>query len=203
MKGRISRVLEAINNDNLNSFTNYVNSEPWLLFSDDPEKELNPFQYACLTGKKVFVDAILEYTDAYLDSLDNNGETPFMLSTHSKENIKLSKYLAEKSKTSVIEARTFDELTALHIAALYNNDEAVKYLLSLDNCSSFINDHENEMSITALHIAASKGFTKIVELLLKNQANIKIKDGYGNTALSIALKKKMQQAAICFFLGFK
>ncbi|XP_055953567.1 uncharacterized protein LOC129989212 [Argiope bruennichi] len=100
-----------------------------------------------------------------------------------------------------IKDETNDGWTPLHLAIQYGHKEVVEILLQNDSCTSFINGHHSPMwcaiwyekeeiieilldrienvnasvitgGYTALHIAAEKGLTKIVNILLNKGANV-------------------------------
>ncbi|BBN00323.1 hypothetical protein MPTK1_1g28160 [Marchantia polymorpha subsp. ruderalis] len=66
--------------------------------------------------------------------------------------------------------RAYNAATPLHVAAYAGNDEAVELLLGHPRwMPSFVEARTNLEKFTALHIAASKGFEKIVRLVLNSE----------------------------------
>ena len=71
--------------------------------------------------------------------------------------------LREELQSGVgVDARLFDELTPLHIASIYGQPGAAKFLLSRGADVTLTDDENN----TALHMAAFLGNTEVVEVLL-------------------------------------
>ena len=75
----------------------------------------------------------------------------------------------------------------LKIASVRGNVVLVKALL---NAGAEVN-MENEDQYTALHHAVSQGHVEIVEVLLVNGANPKLKDRYGNTCFSYSKNEQI------------
>lgn len=81
-----------------------------------------------------------------------------------------------------------------------NNIAVVQYLIDRGadvNLQRWSKKHSSDKSLavagatgsTALHVAAANGCTKVVELLLRNDAMVEIRDKYGSTPLSVAAAK--------------
>ncbi|CAM0135810.1 hypothetical protein VKS41_001754 [Umbelopsis sp. WA50703] len=81
-----------------------------------------------------------------------------------------------------------------------NNIAVVQYLIDRGadvNLQRWSKKHSSDKSLavagatgsTALHVAAANGCTKVVELLLRNNAQVDIRDKYGSTPLSVAAAK--------------
>ena len=54
----------------------------------------------------------------------------------------------------------------------------------------------DEVQSTALHLAASRGHDRCVKVLLENGANVKAKNGGGNTPLQVAKTDEIKQLLI-------
>ena len=92
----------------------------------------------------------------------------------------------------------FEGLNLLHIAAIYaGNRPIIELLLSLgldvNSKSTGAGDFEN---VTPLHLAAGKGTIEVVETLIKNGADVNVKDSYyGFTPLHLAARNGHKEIA--------
>ncbi|KTC93842.1 MULTISPECIES: ankyrin repeat domain-containing protein [Legionella] len=75
--------------------------------------------------------------------------------------------------------------TALHAAAQHHQHQLVQYLLSL---GSYIN-YQNEVKKTPLMLAVEANDLKMVKLLLEHQADVLLKDVYGNCVFHYAIRQ--------------
>ncbi|NOR53993.1 MAG: hypothetical protein GQ536_07900 [Candidatus Aminicenantes bacterium] len=96
---------------------------------------------------------------------------------------------------------TNEGLTLLHIASIRGNDNKAKALTELliakglDVNAKAKGSRENEGS-TPLHGAAGKGNIKVVEVLIKNGANVNARSQYsGSTPLDVAIQKGHKELA--------
>ena len=81
-----------------------------------------------------------------------------------------------------IEAKDEDQLTPLHLAALYRHRDIVDLLL--DQNADI--EAKDEDQLTPLHLAALYRHRDIVDLLLDQNADIEAKNGYQSTPLHLA-----------------
>jgi ankyrin repeat protein len=65
----------------------------------------------------------------------------------------------------------------LHWAAIGNNQEVIKALIQKGD--THLIDQQDQDGRTALHLAASKDYVKMVDILLTNGADKNIKDKHG------------------------
>eukprot|EP01084_Bolivina_argentea_P206525 352593_1 len=101
----------------------------------------------------------------------------------------------EEQATQFVNVQDFAKETALHVACEDDEDSNVnkiKYLLWHTKCDANIKNNKNE---TALMIAAKKGYTKIVKLLLNFDVDVFDVDG-NCEALCLAKKKKKECAEV-------
>ena len=92
-------------------------------------------------------------------------------------------FITATSKSMLIQ-QNHDQLTGLHIAALFGHFDIVERLL-IAGSDVNIQDYEKN---TALHVAAENGRFKIVEHLLAAGVDFNIQNGYGDTVLHLAAK---------------
>jgi len=88
---------------------------------------------------------------------------------------------AAKDKKKLILEEDNNGYNVFHAACRYNNIDFVKYCL--DNNIVNVNAVNYKNGETALHIACYNGFTKLVDILLKYNADVMIKTIDGQTAL--------------------
>jgi len=83
-----------------------------------------------------------------------------------------------------VNAKGIDGMTALMYASKLGHEKIVKNILSCKNVDIDIRDKLDGM--TALMLASSFGNANIVKMLVKNRANITLKNNEGKTALMLA-----------------
>ena len=169
-------------------------------------KQMSPLEIAILVGNEEIVETLLS-KGAKMDMEDSNGDYPlhFAVSHKKKELICV---LADHGAD--IDARnTKDQRTPLEIAIIEGNDEIVITLLSKgakinfqdSSCNPVVHkavryitgetDVEDSCGETPLYKAVESNRKTIVELLLKNGANIEARNGcFKETALIKAVKKE-------------
>lgn len=125
---------------------------------------------------------IRSYVDAGNDvnSADQNGITPLMLSMQSTKKIGLAQFLV-KSGANVNQPDHYGN-TALLIAVFYNNADAVRLLLANQGRVNQVNYD----GLSALMVAAHMGNGPMVSLLLDSGADARFKDSSGRSALEHA-----------------
>ena len=128
---------------------------------------------------------------------NKNGHTPFMLAAgHNALNILelLTKF--EPSKlNSILNMTDKKENTALHLALLNENIDCVKFILDRIQSGSKLINWKNIQGETPLHIAASKGYSSIVNSLISKGADILAKNQRHQTPLIRCAKN--DQVANC------
>lgn len=102
---------------------------------------------------------------------DSNGFTALYMASLSGNSKVISLLLKAKANTHL--TTKVNGLTPLLIAAYYGCDNAVKLLINKKRTLADINV-QAEHGDTPLHIAAQRGHLKIVELLLKANANVNL-----------------------------
>jgi ankyrin repeat protein len=137
-------------------------------------------------GCKLLCDA-----GANVVSLDNRKCTPLYISVFS-DNVETVDYLTKASlekDENVLRLRTVSDKTVLRKSAALGKTEFVKLLLKKYRDHLDVDAADETLLWTPLHIAAYKGLTDIVELLLEHGADPKCKDKRGNTALVLCYQQ--------------
>lgn len=78
-------------------------------------------------------------------------------------------------------------MNKLHKAVIQNDIGEIENILR--KFPNIIDEKDHENGFTPLHIAAAKGYKKIIKLLFQNDANPLLPDKQGNRPDSIALKE--------------
>jgi len=141
--------------------------------------ESMPLHWAARNGQTANVAALLEHPNLESDSSDHNGWTSLHLAAHFGHE-PVVRLLLERVDP---EPSDDTQWTPLHHAAQSNYATIASLLLSKNvNADAF-----TKAGWSALHIAASKGHSETVRVLLeKAEANLPIGDGDGRTPLHLA-----------------
>ena len=91
----------------------------------------------------------------------------------------------------IINRKSFHGRTALVTAALHGHIDACKEL----HTNGFDLDHQDDDMFTALIYATNEGHFMVVKWLVKNGANVYIKDKYGATAWELAIANDFSEMA--------
>lgn len=136
-----------------------------------------PLSLAVTRGHEWCVYSLLARKDICRDNF-----SPLFLAILENNPYKLREILASAGASPNEKAR-WDNLSALHVAALLGRTECLRLLLATDGILlTTDNNHA-----TPLHAAARKGHSDCLRLLLTHpQADINAQDAFGNTALSLA-----------------
>jgi uncharacterized protein len=118
-----------------------------------------------ITGSDTY-DAT-KYTMAHQAALDGDNAT-------------LARLL--KANPSLISVPDYDKNTLLHLAVMHDRTNTVSLLLDYKADV----DAKNSAGMTPLHLAAREGFLVVVRMLVEHNANRKITDQRGWTALKWA-----------------
>ncbi|EZG48220.1 ankyrin repeat protein [Gregarina niphandrodes] len=165
---------------------------------------------ACCGGKKTKNDHFSTFSDAaYNGNIDKMREclkkeakskknkmedvinekhgdfnmTALHFAVQKKGNIEAVKFLIQNQAN--VKAQTKNGETPLHIACYHRNEEAVKELLTTE-ARQDVNTAEKLSGMTPLHIAVCKGSPGVIDLLLQNGADPKIKDKNGHDCFDSA-----------------
>jgi ankyrin repeat protein len=134
---------------------------------------------------------LLRDAGANLVSLDNRQCSPLYISIFS-DSVETVDFLAQASlekDENILRQRTISDKTVLRKSAALGKTEFVKLLLTKYKKDLDVDAADKTLAWTPLHIAAYKGLTEIVELLLDNGADPKCKDKRGSTALVLCYQQ--------------
>uniref|UniRef100_A0A1B6CHS1 SAM domain-containing protein n=2 Tax=Clastoptera arizonana TaxID=38151 RepID=A0A1B6CHS1_9HEMI len=135
--------------------------------------------YACYYEHKSVVEQLM-FAGAYLDVINNKGQTMLMMAA-SNGNLDLLKLVYQKN---LLECQDINGYTALLYAVNYGQLQTAKYLLSQ---KTNVNTKENE-GLTSLMLASMSGNGAMVDLLLGYGAKKHLVCNNGKTAEEYATK---------------
>lgn len=129
--------------------------------------------------------AILLKNNITINKANKRGVTALHLAARSKDPMLVELLLDNKAD---IAATDEDGETALHFAVANDNFKTLKMLLDKRRDNIAVINAKDEDEETILHSAIKRGNKEIVDLLLKNKADISATDKRGRTALHLAAK---------------
>eukprot|EP00794_Sanderia_malayensis_P000499 gene499-1145_t len=142
-----------------------------------------PLHRAALFNRCNIVTYLLD-CHAKIDCRDKDQETPLMMAVR-RNNTLVVKLLI--SLGADVTLKDSDDRTCLFIAAEEDCVDTLKFLLEHSKAQQLL-DEFDERENTPLHVAASKGFIKIVKILLQRNACIDAKNDQNLTPLHLAAK---------------
>jgi uncharacterized protein len=147
-----------------------------------------PIHDAAQAGDEVAIQKLLDAgTD--IDERNENGETALFAAALVYGRDKTMDYLLQRGADFTIRNR--DGLTVLHAAASAGDGESVAYYFGSDGPGHWpidINDHENELGVTPLMLAAENGHGNVVAYMVFGGADTEITALDGTTSLTRAGK---------------
>ena len=181
------QIFDYIKNNDLNEIKRLINQNIDINFYD--KKGFTPLIFAIRMKKYQIIETLLKYKDIDIDKVDRNKlkMPPFAHATQ-KRDLKIMKLLYENGAKIYLGVKGKNEgNTPLLIAAWDGCLKCIEFILSTDEVS--INSMDNN-GFTALIKASIRGHFNIVEYLLKNNVDIKIRDKKHKRALDYAKEKK-------------
>lgn len=147
------------------------------------------------SGKTPLLLAVFGNHEEIVDVLLNNGVDP---NESTLEGLSVLAMAAQGGKTNIIKSlmkhgvKVSEDTkklgagnSAFMFAASSGNINVVRHMLSAEKSSGWFDvDAQNEFGFTALILASSRGYLKVVELLIENGAQLNIVDTYGRSALT-------------------
>lgn len=163
------------------------------------DKNGNRPLHICAMNNEYDCALLLIEVSCTLNERNIRGHTPFMLAA-AFSSFNIMEILLSDERESKIDLSSVDYKgnNALHLALLNNHENCALFLLDkIEPMSPMINS-QNFQGQTPLHLAASKGFITVVEILLSKGADIWIKNKRQQTALVSCAKN--DQVAECLNL---
>ncbi len=145
-----------------------------------------PIHYAIQSKNIDAVKMLLEY-DSDVNERDNNGLNSLHLAIINRS-YEMTELILEKNIN--INSRTNTGETALHIACNFQLIDITKLLIKA-GINVNIQDYDHEF--TALDYSISHNNTKLVKLLIENDANPNNQDFFGQTPLHYTVKEENQE----------
>ncbi len=141
-------------------------------------------------NNQYYVATLLIEADCVLNERNKRGHTPFMLAA-AFNSFNIMELLLKKVaiKNDLLESIDFKGNSVLHLALLNNHENCALFILDKIENEKLIN-LQNKQGQTALHLAAKKGFTTVVEILLSKGANIWLQNKQKQTPLICCAKNE-------------
>ncbi|MEI6040281.1 MAG: ankyrin repeat domain-containing protein [Candidatus Berkelbacteria bacterium] len=179
----MSDIFEAI----LHGYTDEV--ETYIFLGQDLNlrgpKDVSLLSFA-IAAEKEEIALMLLREEVIIDSKDDEGFTPIIYASYNQLNETVNQLIA---KGCNVNARTNEGLSALCFACDKENIESAKLLLHAGANPNIIglNLEKFETAGTPLHLAAMRGNTQLIKLLIEYGANVNLADHDQWTALHFAI----------------
>ncbi|KXS22457.1 26S proteasome non-ATPase regulatory subunit 10-like protein [Gonapodya prolifera JEL478] len=165
-----------------------LSANPSLVRSRD-EDERTALHWASSNGKSDLVTLLLE-RGAEVDAVDDAGWTSLMIATSSGHTDCVELVVRAGGESDVLKEHA-------HYVASKNRLDIARILLNPPTDQKKANVNATDSSgQTPLHRAASRGYDKMVEILLDNGAASDKEDKQGNTALHLACEEGHGSTAV-------
>ncbi|KAJ3083523.1 ankyrin [Rhizoclosmatium globosum] len=145
------------------------------------------------TGDLAGLRQLMENKKLAIQCIDASNGWPILFYAIKYNQNTIVQYLLERGHEAEGISRDFAGNTAIIIAAEHKNEEAVAIYVNL---FPQIVDMVNQKGQTALMIAASKGMTKCILILLESGANAGMVDEDGSTALHYSMSYGFAEASV-------
>ena len=149
-------------------------------------KRRTPFITAAQNGYLNIVKYLSSIPQNKIDSQDNDGHNAFMLAA-ANNHLQVVQFLVQKGVDQTL--TNTDSQTPLIMAAMRGYLNVVTYLTSLPQVNIDAQDH---LGVTALGWASFNNQPEVVEHLLKEGADVSIKDSFGKTAFDENCKSPIE-----------
>ncbi|RXG70334.1 Ankyrin-1 [Armadillidium vulgare] len=146
-----------------------------------------------LAAKKGHSRCCQSLKEADINQCDNRGNTALHLAA-SVSFLKTVEVLIEMKPDVTIRNKDGNTVnpglnnlnqTVIHMAALNNSEECLKYLLSIPEFKNEINAQDNHGK-TALHLALNQNYSEVSDILVTSGIDYAVKDDKGNVPLHVA-----------------
>lgn len=157
------------------------------------DNNLNTPLIIAIQNSKIELSKLLIAKGAKLDEKNKDGNTALHLASAKNDIGLVGCLLAKGANINVLDAHLN---TFLIIAISKKNTEMVESLQLLVDNRDFWNK-KNDSGNTALHFAAARGYSEIVEILLKAGADLNPQNKDGSTPLITAVNFKVAKVVKC------
>jgi len=202
-----TRLLAAIQHDCVNTFRDALQKSPVNIdyWYDEPYY-CTCLEMACtLEGRQEFVRILIE-AGANVNTVNPISDVPLLHMVAKRGNLDQLNVLLSTDRVD-LNIKDCCQRTALHCLArlsLSRQEECQVLLQSLvlllegdfSVCKKLELDATDEWGNTALHVSARCGNSEMVDILLRNGADINLMDGCGETALHIAARDGNQDTVV-------
>lgn len=144
------------------------------------------FQLASNAKSSRLFDSVMKY-NIDINQTDEKGWSPIHFACRYNTNLDIFKFLIKNATN--YQLKTNHNLSILHLSMLNENEEVAKYILE-HKLYNDINEVDKNNATPLLIAAEFSKTTEIIELLIKNKANINAVDKEGNSILHYAIRNE-------------
>ena len=145
--------------------------------------------FASRYSKKKVVEFLLKLNEISVNATDNSNRTPLMYACYDGGRFDNIKMIIQNGAD--IQASSSNGSTVLHFASQFSNQEAVEFLLKLNEISVNATDNFNQTPLmSACH---DGGRLDNIKMLIQNGADIQTSSSNGSTVLHLASRNSNQE----------